>query len=517
MSDNVKSTIMEELDSGKVYDCLSGYLIYCVQNAKNKSSDKEKDLEKQEKEARMKESKKEYEENKRKYSLMYDALYSQIQEKGKEYLVYYVEGLKKLYSERKDSKKDIKSILVSDRSLQLFKSVRNNMDEFYPLMVSINETFPVDDFSEISLSPRAALYGSEICKTQRGATKKLPLRNEDIQKMLDLFLAKQDYKRFGEWIIAILVFSQEKLVDGFQMDFSAKREELKRWAYEQIEINDDYKKGVNYVLFEQNMFNKFIEAFSEQSSLKSKQIELENKVKCLEGKIEEINNDHEARHEKQYEIIKEKDESIEGLRIKLKDYERCKEQLTCYIEKYKTQVDMNERITTENERRISEIEEHYDNVCDELTSTSSKLEDVQLQYTALQSDYSLKNNELIRLKEMSSQKEMSAKVEMMKELVSGINEQFFYLTMFYLELKDTGKLGPESIDLFADTLENFETQFERIGIKKIGVIDQKVLYDSSIHVAPDSRIANGEQVVISGYGWMIGDEVYIKAPVEKGE
>ena len=121
-----------------------------------------------------------------------------------------------------------------------------------------------------------------------------------------------------------------------------------------------------------------------------------------------------------------------------------------------------------------------------------------------------------RLKEMAAQKEETARIEMMRELVSGINEQFFYLTMFYLELKDTGKLEPESIELYADTLNNIDSVLARLGIKKIGVIDQTVNYDTSIHVSTDAKLSNGDKVVVSGYGWKIGDEVYIKAPVEKG-
>lgn len=118
---------------------------------------------------------------------------------------------------------------------------------------------------------------------------------------------------------------------------------------------------------------------------------------------------------------------------------------------------------------------------------------------------------------MASQKEQSTRFDIMRELVTGINEQFFYLTMFYLELKDTGKLEPESIELYADTLHNIDSVFENLGIKKIGVIDQKVAYDASMHISTDAKIANGEQVIVSGYGWKIGDDVYIKAPVEKGE
>lgn len=105
----------------------------------------------------------------------------------------------------------------------------------------------------------------------------------------------------------------------------------------------------------------------------------------------------------------------------------------------------------------------------------------------------------------------------MRELVTGINEQFYYLTMFYLELKENGKLEEESIELFADTLNNIDEVLAGLGIKKIGIIDQKVSYDASIHNSTDAKTANGEQVVVSGYGWKIGGEVYIKAPVEKGE
>lgn len=521
MSEEKKSQNSSAPDFNQFYTVVNGYVEYCVQNPQTKLSDKEKDglseAEIKKKEDELRQGMKHFEEQKKCFQQTFDAMGDAISKVGIEYLKVYVDALKKLYEDKSSWKRDIKSVLVNSKSLKLFRESRVNIIELYPILVTVNKTFPVEDYSELSLSPKAAMYGSEVNKTAKGSTKKAPLRNEEIQAMLELFLQVKDYKRFGDWFMAILVVDASQIVDSFKVEFEPIREELRNWAYAQIESNESYKRVVMDALIKNKMLKVLFDAYVAQPALLANKSALEGKVKILEEERAKDNANHDERHKKQFAIIQEKEASIADLRQRLGDFDRCKQQLTSYMEKYQAQVNMNERITADNERRIKDMEADYDRMQDELAEAVAQLESLQTAHVALQSDFSLKNNELLRLREMASQKEQSTRFDIMRELVTGINEQFFYLTMFYLELKDTGKLEPESIELYADTLHNIDSVFENLGIKKIGVIDQKVAYDASMHISTDAKIANGEQVIVSGYGWKIGDDVYIKAPVEKGE
>lgn len=521
MSEEKKKAVGTLPDVNQFYTVLKGYIEYCIQNPKTKLTDKEKgglsDKEIAAKTDELKAAAQNHDKQKKSYQKAYDAMCEKIAQEGISYLTVYVDALKKLYEDKSDWKRDIKTALVSSKSLKLFRGARVNMVDLYSVLMTVNKTFPVENYSELSLSPKAAMYGSEVNKTQKGSTKKSPIKNEEYQVMLEMFLQVKDYKSFGDWLMAILVFAPDQLLKDFQSDYIPLRETLKEWAYEQINSNESYKQAVVDTLIKNRMLNSLVDAFVALPAMKSKHEELETRIKQKEEYYEKEKAAHEEQRVKQYEIIQEKKAMVANLHDELQDFKRCSDQLTVYMEKYQAQLSMNERITLENDRRIKEMEVDNDRMQDELTEVTAQLDELKTTYAALQSDYSLKNNELMRLKNMTAQKEETARVDMMHELVSGINEQFFYLTLFCLELKDTGKLEPESIELYADTLSKIDNVLAKLGIKKIGVIDQTVSYDASIHVSTDTKLSNGDKVVISGYGWKIGEEVYLKAPVEKGE
>lgn len=517
---NRKQSNMQS-DFNQFYTVMNGYVKYCIRKPKTKLTDEEKENlsedEREKKEEELKAAVQEFEMQQKSFQKAYETMCNDISKGGICYLSTYVDVLKKMYQEKSDWKREIKEALVNQKSLKLFKEAQSNMTELYPILLTVNKTFPVENYSELSLSPKAAMYGSEVNKTQRGSIKKAPLGNEEIQAMLNLFIEMKDYKCLGNWLMAILAFSSDQLVDVYQEKFIPEREQLKAWAYKKIDTNDSYKRAVVDTLFKGKMVNKLIDAFAKQPVMNAKQIELEEKVTLLEEANEKEMTSHIEQREKQYAIIKEKEAIIAELKQKAKELEQCSQKLTMYIEKYQAQVGINERITRENDRRIQETGEAYKHMQEMCNEMVSQLEALKLAHSALQSDFSLKNNELLRLQETTAKRTETARTDVMRELVTGINEQFYYLTMFYLELKENGKLEEESIELFADTLNNIDEVLAGLGIKKIGIIDQKVSYDASIHNSTDAKTANGEQVVVSGYGWKIGGEVYIKAPVEKGE
>lgn len=499
MSDEKNKQFTEQLDIEQICCVIRKYVKFCLQSRKLKSTTNNKEKLSQSEI----EKKEELETNKKEAQQSFNSMFTYIAYGGISTLKKYVDAMKRLYEEKNVCKSDIKNILVSQMSLKLFRDARSNLLELYPLLITLNKTFQVDNYSELSISPKVALYGIEVKETKNDCTQRPPLKNEDIQAMLDVFVQKKDNKRLGEWMLEILCFQPSQLVNT---KFIPEREKLKEWAVDQSINNDRYNNALIDEMLKANKFKDFLDAYNAKPDLISKQAELEKEIKSLKEK--NINN---------LTTIQKQEETIAELQQKLRDFESYKKQLNDYKDKYHTQIAMNERIVAENERRLKEKETKYGCMQDEFNEMSLRLETVEMEYSALQSDFSLKDNELERLKDIADKNKEKARADIMKELVSGINDQFFYLTMFYLELKETGRLELENIELYADTLEKIDNVLLDLGIKKIGFIDQTVAYDSTVHRSTNAKIANGEQVKVSGYGWKIDDEIYIKAPVEKGE
>ena len=508
-------------DRNRFYPTVEGYIEFCVHKPKTKLTDKEKEgLEESvivSKENELSDAVRQHEKQKKIFQNKYDEMCKEISQNGISYLTEYVDALKKLSADHSDWKRDLKSLLVDKKFLKIFREARAQITELYPLLLSINQTFTVDEYSELSLSPKSAMYGSEIGKTQNGITKKPPMTNKEYQGMLMMFQQVKDFKRFEDWLMAILVYAPDQMLDECREKYAPERETLKKWAYDQIKSSKPYREAVSNVLLKKAMLHIVMDAYAAKPRLEKKQAELEAEIKRLQEAGEQEKTEHEERRRKQYEKIEQQRERIAELNNTNKDLDKLRLQLNRCSEVYQAQISMNERITIENDRRIREMETGYGRIQDELAGTKARFDELQTAYTALQSDYSLRNNELDRLKNMAAQEEEKARTNMMRELVSGINEQFYYLAMFYLELKENGKLEPESIELYADTLNNIDIVLAELGIQKIGVINQTVAYDASIHDSLGTKVSNGDKVVVTGYGWKIGEEIYIKAPVEKGD
>ena len=178
---------------------------------------------------------------------------------------------------------------------------------------------------------------------------------------------------------------------------------------------------------------------------------------------------------------------------------------------------MNERLTIENERRLQEIQEENMRLRAAEKKAESQQTVLQGELSDLKTDYEMQKNQLMRMQESQQDQASAAGGEFMKKLLSGISERLYDLNMFYLDLKDTGRLEPDSVDLFHDTLHEIDTALAGLGAEKIGEMDQTVPYDPTVHSPAEGRLSPGEEVVISVPGWKINGNVFLKAQVEKNQ
>lgn len=438
-------------------------------------------------------------------------------------LTEFTSSLVKLNTSQPKLKRYILDILFSEESLKGFRNARNNIVDLFPLLVNINEHFNVDYYYELTLKPYAYLYGVFVEGSEGVLIDREPLSNEEIQSMLTLFIDLKENDYLADWTMNILSYMPESIVDKYRKDFSPLREELQKWAWKQVFSNEKYRKPVSDRLFKKKELRGFVDCqvkIRRMENRHKKNVEdnkiLRSQIRELEDKYVKELSDYQNKIQAQNEIIIAQNDKINSFTEKMRDYERNMGLLNEYSQRYRAQVGINERIVLENDIRVNEVETENRELRKKYDSIRNNFEGIQLKFKELESDYNLKNNELERIKIAEGEQEKTVRHSLLCELVSGLNNQLYYLTCFYLDLKETGHLEPEGVGLLADTLNAIDEALSQLGVEKIGIIDQKVRYNASLHSSSDAVISNGEEVTISGYGWKIGDEVYIKAPVEKG-
>lgn len=435
----------------------------------------------------------------------------------------YTDALLLILKKYPKLKAKIRGILESEESLQAFKTARKEITDLHPLLIRINKEYNFTNYYELSLKSGPYIYGAVIADGSRNPIDREPRPNEEIESMLELFINVKDYDHLAEWIFAILLFASDQMTEKYKDKYCPLREDLRAWTWGQVFNNEKYRTVVADKLFKKkelrNLFNGLVEmerlrkrhtsSVDENRSLKGRVRDLEDQI--VQGKAE-----YQSIIQNQNMRITELNKQVEMLKDEVKDYNLCRKRLTDCIERYNAQIGINERIVIENDTRISEIQEENRDIKEANQSLETEIKELRQKFTSLESDLSLKASEVKRLREESEKKESAARHSLLCELITGLNDQLYYLTCFYLDLKETGHLEPETVGLFEDTLNSIDSCLSDMGIQKIGVIDQQIKYDASLYSSSDGAVANGETVKVCGYGWKVDDEIYMKAPVEKG-
>lgn len=442
-----------------------------------------------------------------------NAVFKLVEAGGISALRYYADVMIRI-RDQKEMAKATKDVLVSPKSLSCFRKNMNQMDKLMPILIDLNNAFnkSIYNYNVISLDPVAALYGAEFIISKKEARYMRPLRSEVIFSIMDA-LYEKDKARFGNWIREIISFDPTNLVSDFgsQADLLADMNKVYSEIKARLKKSEDYQQAyMRSVLQDDDLFSLIADRQSLQAMKKKHDADVE-KITEMEKKFE----DGEQRRVKQHELIQERDHSIEQLREKLSHFNGISEKLEDVIRRYKLQVAMNETLTAEKQTALADLQSKLDDIASKFMTLTSEAEALKTQNEALEVDLSLKTNEVDRLTNSMAQKEEQSKKDVLKQLISGISDHMFYLSMYYLELNETGELM--DISMFGDTLNQLKQAFAEVGVTQMGTLDETVVYDSAIHNVTDTSAANGDKVKVTGYGWKIGDEVFIKVPVEKGE
>lgn len=431
------------------------------------------------------------------------------------HLTSIIKVIQEIYVERRDLKPLAKKMLVSSPFRKQIGSFRkNDFGAVYPLIAFISNKFPVDDYPMFTLRPRAALYGAEVEKTSKGSTFLPPLSNEEIMKCLAVFLERDKWALYN-WIMEIFAFDETLIADCHKAKFVKERQELLLDTIELLKKDSRYQTAIAEKLFERGDLARLVNLQRTEEQTKLKVKELEDTVKKLEQAASEKEESYRVCAGRQKAMIDEKQAMIETLQAKLKKFDELSEKLALYMKKYDAQVSINERITIENDIRVNEAENQIRFVEAENTKLQADVSEMKGLYENVKSDLSLRTAEIKRLTEDTANMELKAKEGLLREVVSALKEQMYYIILYYLELKENGSLEKESVEMFGDTIANIRTALDSVGIEMFGSVDEKVIYDSSIHDSMGYKLSNGEKAVLRVPGWKINGAIYVKAQVEK--
>lgn len=433
----------------------------------------------------------------------------------------YTKAIIDALDKNKDLKDEITSILTFHMSLTTFKKCSD--ENVYSLLRDLNQKFNLDNCYELSLNPQNAIYGIKVEKRNGAISKNPPAENERIKTFLNLMLENNDNKNLKKWILEILEFYPDKIVEDYKDEYIDDREDLREWLYDQILKN---KNEYRNVFFEAIAERRFLKSIFEAKALKPNLEEQINtlKEKCnkLETEKEEEFNNHENQRLRQLDCINKIKGERDNLQSKLSDFKEIKDELIKCKHKLDTQKNMNESLQLGHDEQIKQIkttlsdtQEAYNREMDRSTELMNENEAMKMSLESLESDCELYKSDLTNLNEQLSENKENSQKKILQEIASAINDRVFYLTMFYEELRETGKLEGMSIEMYGSTLDEIYKELCKLGIEKLGELESETSYDSSIHTSSGENISNGELVVVKGFGWKINNEIYIKIPVER--
>ena len=426
-----------------------------------------------------------------------------------------VQALARLFTERSEDKRQIMSILTTQSLRREISKIRAaHQENIYLLISMISNSFPVDDYPIYTLNPKTPLYGSEIEISSSGATFLPPLQNDEIVCTLD-YLKDNDSGKFYDWVIAILSVDPLRIVDCYRDDYSRARRDLFENISEQIKTDESYQKVIAGIMFRKGDLSRFVH-------FRVTGAQAEARIKMLDERIKNAEKNHldeKTNYENALSNINSQNailrEKIEQLNSKLFAYSKLEEQIAEYDKRYQAQCIINEHITLDFQEEIQEKENSVYEMEDKIDQLHTDYEKYKKLYEDANSDLALKNAEIKRLTEDTVAIKEKAKDEILQELLSNLKDQLYYISQYYLELKENGTLDSESIEMFGDTIQNIDSGLYSVGIEKIGSIDEEVRYDSSVHDSMGEKMSNGEKAIICMPGWKIRGEVFSKAQVQK--
>lgn len=447
-----------------------------------------------------------------------------LENENAESVAEYINTFTKLYEENKDDRRFIKKALLEKFSVNLVKKWRIEASaELYDSISKMERVLPLGDSGYFTYDANAAIYGWSK-GNEKDKSFYPPLPNESITSTLKQFIEHEDKEHLIQWIKALLSYDKKNFaMSDYGNDYNPERIVLQKNLSNMMKEDEKLRAILVKELLEGSLLFDLVNQSKEAERVSELETQLQKQVEDFELEKEEREQSYQERAARQKELIDQLDARITQLvnaqkqQERLEDlYERAGIELTKAKEDLFVQRQINEDIKKSDMEQLARKNEEIEALNHELLLTKAELVDIRENLEAINVDITLKNNEIARLKESVGSKDSDATDNLLKGLVSSLNNQIFYLSMFYQILsEDNGVLDEMNLEMFKEVLVQVDSALAEIGLKKLGSLDEIVEYNSALHNPVSESISNGEKVKVTGFGWEINGEVFIKVPVER--
>ena len=341
----------------------------------------------------------------------------------------------------------------------------------------------------------------------------------EISDTVKALLAASDEEAAQKWIREILEFDQSNAI--FVMDDTGNRKDALISELSSICSESEMASQIvaSIVAEKASLIDLYLSSKEREEAL----LACKKTIEALELKVAESSESFNEAISRSNQYKQELDSERKATAQLRRELEQSEERAGDFKRRHQAQIAINEtlqeKMSTLEEKRCETVRVHVaetGHMREMIDALAQEKDSLLGDIEALRSDVALRTAEAARLKTASANTESKAKNSLLKDIVSGINEQIYYLAQFHAVLVETSTLDAESIELFGDVLDELTSALFDVGAERYGDLGETVEYDSSLHESSDI-LSNGDKVRTTGYGWKIEDEPYIKANVESIE
>lgn len=421
-----------------------------------------------------------------------------------------VDYMAELYSGEEKNKKKINAILTNSHFISFITNLKNKTTEVYVILKKIDDNFDVKEYADITLNINTIFYGSKTTDEERNTKINPPLNSKSIYRLIEIIL-QNDKELASRWISEVFNFDRNKLKNKkFEDVVNSDSEDFQKILLS----NPVAHKIFIDMIFSKKPFQSLVEVKNEQKKLKDEIAGLkqskkhqENELSTKEDRLKELVNE-----------INSKNIEIDKLTMLNKQLNiECETEKNNFVKLKNRYESIALRLQDElNQLKIDSANKEKE-AKDFINNLEEKIENLTKELEAIKADYALKSHKLSEIQSEKASAGTEARAITMRNLVQKISSQFYYLSMFCQEIKETNHLSEDSAPFFIETINQIESAFALMGAKKVGKLDEIVKFDSSIHEPMGGSLASGDSAKITEPGWQIDNEIFIKTKVERVE
>ncbi len=416
--------------------------------------------------------------------------------------------------------------IIVDNEFCFKRQYISNIFELYPIIYRMNQLADFTGSPLFSQDPNHAVYGA-VRQVGNNNLYRRPLEDETLQMLIQ---AVAEYSKttgngyqLGKWLFTILSFNKSKFTfqssSSDMIQFEGNGERMRKKIKQEMTGNEYYQQALTYYMLSENIIENMVKKDIIANGEKEQNKNLEQQLaqaKLEKGDLEIELSNLQRQLENLQHIEKQQQEREE----------KCRE----LSEKYDRQISINKALSRDNEsqqillkNKLEELESEIDEkvlenkrVLEQISYNEEKLELLTREKENISADLLNERNKVEILRNGIDQKITEAREELLKGMIFKLNDPLNHFSRYFEYFQSLNGIDVDTISFCMDDLNNIIEIFKEYNLLPIGRYLQEVKYDYSIHHCEDT-IKIGEKAKIIAVGWQVGENVVVKAEVEKTE